>query len=103
MPGRRPALPHGEAQFAILAFSTEIENAVELAERLRHDIRSRNIAHGNAIIRVTASCGRRCRTFPGGTTILTEAEEALRQARMAGGDWRQGGGPGGPIAVRLRN
>lgn len=77
---------YGEAQLAVLAFSTEIENAVELAERLRGDIRARTASHGNAAIRATVSCGVAISHLSWGQTILTEAEEALRHAIQSGGD-----------------
>jgi len=89
---------YGEGQFGILAFSTEIDDAVELAERLRTDIRARATHHGNAAVRITASCGVALSQRSWGQTILSEAEEALRQAKQRGGDCVKAAG--GPAPLR---
>ncbi len=76
----------GSDEFGVLVSDTDSTNMNDLGERLRTAIRDANMTHQDMIVRVTASIGFAVSRFSMGTSILIEAQDALKRARDAGGD-----------------
>ena len=74
--------------FSILLHNTEIQNACQVAERIRSRVADQMFTAGNAHLRVTASIGCVCFPTHGNdtTTVLLRAGEMLAEAKKHGGN-----------------
>lgn len=74
--------------FSVLLHNTEIQNACQVAERIRSRIADQMFTAGNANLRVTASIGCVCFPTHGNdtTTVLLRAGEMLAEAKTHGGN-----------------
>jgi len=80
-----------KGEFAVLMPATDINQAVEIAERLRHQVADTPVSIGRRTASVTVSIGvagdssRRAGQV-GASTLLGRADQALHRARRAGGN-----------------
>ncbi len=80
-----------KGEFAVLMPATDINQAVEIAERLRHQVADTPVSIGRRTASVTISVGvagdssRRAGQV-GASTLLGRADQALHRARRAGGN-----------------
>jgi diguanylate cyclase (GGDEF)-like protein len=74
--------------FSILLHNTEIQNACQVAERIRSRVADQMFTAGNAHLRVTASIGCVCFPTHGNdtATVLLRAGEMLAEAKKHGGN-----------------
>jgi diguanylate cyclase (GGDEF)-like protein len=74
--------------FSVLLHNTEIQNASQVAERIRNRVADQTFTAGNTHLRVTASVGTVCFPTHGNdtTTLLLRAGEMLAEARKHGGN-----------------
>jgi hypothetical protein len=92
-PGVDPGIVHSAADilretFSILLHNTEIQNACQVAERIRSRVADQMFTAGNAHLRVTASIGCVCFPTHGNdtATVLLRAGEMLAEAKKHGGN-----------------
>jgi diguanylate cyclase (GGDEF)-like protein len=77
----------GGEEFVLLLPETGLDEAVELAERLREQLRARVIRHEGAELRMTASFGVAALDGQRDLALLIDdADKALYAAKMAGRD-----------------
>jgi diguanylate cyclase (GGDEF)-like protein len=75
----------GGEEFVLLLKDCDLDNATELAERIRRTIEHRRIAAGNDAISVTCSLGvTQYRQGEDPTTCLNRSDQALYEAKEAG-------------------
>ncbi len=77
---------YGGEEFVALLVETELEPAIEVAERVRHSVEATNLATGRGTARLTVSVGV---TVQGPTTrnlaeLIRRADEAMYAAKQAG-------------------
>ncbi len=74
--------------FSILLHYTEIQNACQVAERIRLRVAEQTFTAGNTPLRVTASVSSVCFPTHGNdtTTLLLRAGELLEEAKKHGGN-----------------
>jgi diguanylate cyclase (GGDEF)-like protein len=77
---------YGEERFAILGANKESHRVVDVAERLRGRLCAAPVICGTAATSVTASFGIATSHASVGCSIVSDAEEALDRAKMAGGN-----------------